>query len=119
MKVQVKVWLADDEGAGFLGHGRWELLCEVERRQSLQKAAQGLGISYRKAWGDVRAVEKHVGFAMLERRRGGRGGGSSALTAQAKRLLKAYARMEEVAAAAAQRQWQRFRAGGQRNTPQP
>ena len=51
-------------------------------------------MSYRKAWGDVRAIEGHLGFAVLDRQRGGRGGGESKLTQQGEKLLDAYSKIK-------------------------
>jgi len=90
MELKVKIWLSDDRGEGFLGEGRYRLLHAVSRCNSLQKAARQLGISYRKAWGDIQAVEKHLGFKMLIRRRGGTGGGNSILTEPAEKLLEIF-----------------------------
>ena len=93
MELRFKIWLANDAetgGGGFLGEGRYRLLREIDRRGCLRKAAEHLGISYRKAWGDIRAVEKHLGFELVRRRRGGSSGGSSSLTEPAKQLLQAY-----------------------------
>jgi len=90
MELKVKVWLADDKGKGILGTGRYRLLREVGRCGSLREAAENLGMSYRKAWGDIRTAERLLGFALLERRRGGRGGGACSLTEKAKKLLSAY-----------------------------
>lgn len=93
MELKCKIWLAEDPragGTGFLGEGRFRLLKAIDRAGSLRKAAEQLGISYRKAWGDIRSAESHLGFPLLERHRGGRSGGASALTEQAKQLLQAY-----------------------------
>ena len=93
MKLRFKIWLAEDTetgGGGFLGEGRFQLLNALDRAGGLRKAAEQLGISYRKAWGDIRAAEAHLGFALVHRRRGGSKGGSSSLTERAKQLLQAY-----------------------------
>ena len=91
MEIKVKIMLADDDGQGFLGGGRYRLLREIAGEGSLQKAAQKLGLSYRKAWGDIRAIEEHLGFAVVDRHRGGSGGGgTSKLTGKAEKLLEIY-----------------------------
>ena len=98
MELRFKIWLANDAesgGSGFLGEGRYQLLREINRRGSLRKASEYLGISYRKAWGDIRAAETHLGFELVRRRRGGSSGGSSSLTEQAKQLLQAYGDVKE------------------------
>jgi len=94
MELQIKMLLADDEGHGFFGHGRWRLLVEVGKCGSLQEAAENLGMSYRKAWGDIKAVEERLGFAVLQRQRGGKGGGASRLTERGEKLLDVYAKIQ-------------------------
>ena len=93
MELKVKIWLAGADSKGFLGGGRFRLLQEVHRQGSLRKAAETLGISYRKAWGDVRAIERELGFELLHRRRGGCGGGASELTEKGQKLLDAFGRI--------------------------
>ena len=52
-----RLWLsAEDESSPF-GQGRWQLLQAIEREGSLRAAAEDLEISYRKAWGDLKAAE--------------------------------------------------------------
>ena len=87
-----KLWLSDDETGGGFGDGKWRLLQAVEREGSLRAATSALGISYRKGWGDLRAAEQCLGIRLLEKHRGGRNGGSTALTADGKRFLEAYRR---------------------------
>ena len=94
MQLKVKIWLGDEKEHGFLGEGRYRLLREIGRVGSLAQAAQKMGISYRKAWGDVRAVERWLGFELIERHRGGSGGGASTLNERGKKLLEAYGRVQ-------------------------
>lgn len=75
----LKLWVSLD-GKGVFGKGKWLLLDAVKREGSLQAAARTLGISYRKAWGDLRETEKELGIPLLKHHRGGPEGGSSALT---------------------------------------
>ncbi len=95
MELKAKIWLADDQGNGIMGDGRYLLLREIRESRSLRKAAQNLGISYRKAWGDIRQAEQRLGFPLLKRQRGGSGGGTSALTGQAVELLDAYTKTRD------------------------
>jgi molybdate transport system regulatory protein len=93
MELRFKIWLAEESdagGGGILGEGRFQLLFAIDRAGSLRKAAEQLGISYRKAWGDIRAAETHLGFELVNRQRGGNAGGSSVLTERARQLLQAF-----------------------------
>ena len=97
MELRFKIWLAEDTeagGDGFLGEGRFQLLFAIDRAGSLRKAAEQLGISYRKAWGDIRAAEAHLGFELVNRHRGGNSGGSSVLTERARQLLQAFEKVK-------------------------
>lgn len=89
----VKLWLSL-AGEGVFGHGKWQLLDAIYQKGSLSAAAESLGISYRKAWGDLRKAESLLGIRFLERRRGGSDGGTSALTPDGKQWWKEYARFQ-------------------------
>ena len=90
MQVKFSVYFCSDEGERFFGAGPCELLLEVERLGSLRAAAQHLGMAYTKAFSMVKRAEKEFGFAMTQRTIGGRGGGGSTITPQAKELLMRY-----------------------------
>ena len=108
MPLNIKIWLSDEKEHGFLGEGRFRLLREVRQTGSLARAAQQLSISYRKAWGDIRAAEKGLGFELLTRHRGGRAGGSSSLNDRALRLLAAYSKIQTALNRQARRQYRQI-----------
>ena len=60
MKAACKIWL-DQDGKAF-GDGPYELLKRVEKTDSLHQAANQMGMSYSKAWGLIRVLEKGSGF---------------------------------------------------------
>jgi molybdate transport system regulatory protein len=105
----LKLWLSRYT-EGIFGPGKCQLLKAIDREGSLKAAADSLGISYRKAWGELRKAEQGLGIAFLERRRGGTGGGEMCLNAQAKKWIVEYQRFEtevETAVAEAFARWQR------------
>ncbi|MGQ3685690.1 MAG: winged helix-turn-helix domain-containing protein [Candidatus Loosdrechtia sp.] len=89
MKVKFKVWLEENDGVAF-AEGRKMLLEAVDRLGSLNAAAKELGMSYRAAWGKVKATEKALGVKLLEVTTGGKGGGGAILTKEAKKLISDY-----------------------------
>lgn len=92
LKAHYKLWLSLKNGEGILGDGKWRLLKAIEEFGSISKAAINLGISYRKAWGDLKKVEELLGIPVIEKHRGGQSGGSSMITARGMNLIKAYSR---------------------------
>lgn len=72
------------------GPGPMQLLELVGRTGSLHKAAAVMGMAYSKAWKMLGELEHQWGFAMLERRPGGTGGGGSSLTPRGWELLARY-----------------------------
>lgn len=92
MKAGYKVWL-DNNGKAF-GDGPCELLRRVEQTQSLNQAAAQMGMSYSKAWRLIRTMEERLGFVLLERKTGGRCGGGSRVTPEAKGLMKDYGKFQ-------------------------
>jgi molybdate transport system regulatory protein len=88
MKVAYKVWL-DHRGKAF-GDGPHELLKRVDRTKSLHRAANQMGMAYSNAWRLILTIEKRLGFALIERKVGGRSGGGSRVTPRGKELMKQY-----------------------------
>jgi len=86
IKIRTKVWL-EKEGRPVLGAGKLNLLRAVEKEGSISKAAKRVGMSFRRAWGSLDSAEKNIGVKLLERKKGGAGGGSSTLTQQARDLI--------------------------------
>jgi len=91
---EFKLWLSGPGARSVFGTGKWQLLDAIRRLGSLQAAAASVGISYRKAWGDLRAAEKALGIQLLERRRGGSSGGETCLTETGLVWLREFQRMQ-------------------------
>ena len=81
---------------GFYGPGVHRLLQLTEKFGSLSRACQHMGMSYTKGRKLISTMEEQLGVTVLETQQGGRAGGYSHLTEDAKRLMRCYtAFMEE------------------------
>jgi len=89
LQVRSKIWL-EINGEPVFGQGREELLRLIQRGRSINAAAKAMGIPYRKAWTYIDAMEKRLGFPLVNRQKGGAGGGESSLTPQAVTLLEKF-----------------------------
>lgn len=86
MDLKVKWWLEKDGGL-VLGKGRCMLLEAIDQLGSLREAARVCGISYRAAWGKLRASEERLGEALAESQPGKRG---MKITPRARQLLEIF-----------------------------
>ena len=94
IEVRSKVWV-EVGGRPVLGPGRQELLRAVEEQGSISKAARLLNLAYRKAWGQIKAMEDRLGLPLVQKQTGGQGGGGARLTPEAKDLLSKYGRLAQ------------------------
>jgi molybdate transport system regulatory protein len=89
VEPHVKLWLEED-GRLVLSDYRARLLRLVRDSGSLAQAAAAMGLSYRRAWGKVRELERNLGVPLVQSDVGGTGGGRSRLTGEAAALLRQY-----------------------------
>jgi molybdate transport system regulatory protein len=90
VRIRYKVWMESANGNDVLDDQCWHLLQKIGQFHSLTRASTELGISYRKAWGDLRKAEKLLGFPLVEKYRGGAKGGITVLSEEGKRFVSAY-----------------------------
>ena len=83
------LWI-DKENQGFFGKGRIELLKKIDELGSLAKAAKAMGMSYKAAWDAMKEMETLSPAPLVERTTGGKGGGGSELTHEAKTYIRIY-----------------------------
>ncbi len=93
LDIRSKIWIEVD-GEPVFGRGRRFLLEAIDAHGSINRAAQEVDISFRKAWGYIKAMEDRMGVKLIERRTGGKNGGGAMLTDEARDLLKKYEKLE-------------------------
>jgi molybdate transport system regulatory protein len=94
VKIKSKFWIEVD-GKPVFGRGRRCLLEAIDKHGSINQAAKDMNISYRKAWGYLKATEERLGMILVERQIGGKDGGGAILTKNARTILKKYRDMEK------------------------
>ncbi len=93
LEIRSKVWIEVD-GEPVFGRGRRFLLEAIETHGSINRAAEDVGISYRKAWSHIKAMEERLGVQLVERKTGGRNGGGANITGEARAFLNKFEQME-------------------------
>jgi molybdate transport system regulatory protein len=92
--VKTKVWLDLGGGVAFC-HGKADLLLAIEELGSINRAAQKVNMSYKRAWKYIRDLERCLGAKILVTTVGGVNGGGSRLTEVARNLLREYEETKE------------------------
>ncbi len=88
-----------------LGPGKVDLLEAIERTGSISAGARALGLSYRRAWDLVDTMNQCFKQSLVERVKGGKGGGGAQLTAAGRGMLHLYRTMESKALKAIGPEW--------------
>ena len=78
----------------YIGPGRADLLDGIAATGSIAEAAKGMGMSYKRAWSLVQALNDGYGAPLVETQRGGKEQGAT-LTAEGRSVLDAYRRMQQ------------------------
>ncbi len=91
LKPKVKLWLHSEQAETSFGDGKWKLLEAIDKTSSLKAACLELGISYRKAWDNLKKAEKCLDCNLVSKSRGGQQRGQSQLTEKGKTWVRAYA----------------------------
>jgi molybdate transport system regulatory protein len=93
-KPSCKVWI-EYKGTPVLGKGGAEILKAIAKEQSISKASETLGMSYRYVWNYLQKIQKVVEAPIMETYKGGKaGGGGAKLTALGQSLIEEYQRVE-------------------------
>ena len=93
LEIRSKVWIEVD-GDPVFGKGRRLLLEAIDAHGSINRAAKEVGLSFRKAWGHIKAMEDRLGIPLVERTVGGKNGGGAVITGEARQFLEKFALLE-------------------------
>ena len=98
----VQLSLRIDLPQGRIGPGKIALLEAIDREGSISAAGRALGMSYKRAWDLVDALNRLLGASVVEATTGGYRGGGAALPATGRCLVADYRAIERAAHRAAE-----------------
>ena len=90
--THLRVTFTDDF---YVGPGRADLLEGIAETGSIAAAGKRMGMSYKRAWSLVQALNDGFGRPLVETSRGGSAQGGAALTADGTFVLERYRAMQE------------------------
>lgn len=85
------------DGVRIMGPGRAALLAAIMEAGSISAAGRRLGMSYKRAWQLVEAMNAAFSTPLVQATKGGARGGGAELTAQGHAVLDAWRRLEAAA----------------------
>lgn len=86
-------------GDPAMGPGKAELISRIEANGSISAAARAMGMSYRRAWLLVEAINASFNEPVVLTAIGGKRGGGASVTAYGRQLVAQFHAMEEKASA--------------------
>ena len=94
--------------AAAMGPGKAELIERIDATGSISAAARAMGMSYRRAWQLVEALNADFRDTVVEKAVGGRAGGGARVTPFGRALAASYRLMEGKASSAIAAHVRRF-----------
>ena len=91
MEIKYKVWI-ERKGKVIFGKGRDDILKAIDEYRSLNAAAKKLEMSYRAAWGRLKASEQRMGMKLVETNIKEK---SMQLTQQARAMIERFEKLEK------------------------
>ncbi|WP_201984018.1 winged helix-turn-helix domain-containing protein [Hymenobacter rubidus] len=88
-RLNGRLWLETEDGR-FLGIGRLELLEQIAALGSISKAAQAMGMSYKRAWDLVSSMNAQAASPLVATQTGGSKGGGAAVTEAGQEAVVAF-----------------------------
>jgi molybdate transport system regulatory protein len=89
MEPRLKLWVEKD-GVLVFSDYRGMLLDHIAKTGSIRGGAERMGLSYRRAWGKIKEIERNLGVRLVESEVGGPSGGQTRLTPDGEELLARY-----------------------------
>ncbi|NAZ35673.1 winged helix-turn-helix domain-containing protein [Rubellimicrobium sp. CFH 75288] len=96
-RLHIRIVFGDER---MIGPGKAELLERVDRSGSIAAAGREMGMSYKRAWQLIGTMNSMFRDPVVDRTRGGPGGGGAVLTETGRRVLALYRAFEADAARA-------------------
>ena len=111
--VRTKTWIENDKQQLVFGKGKTEILELIEQEGSIAKAAEKMGLNYKKAWTHIKILQNLIEDELVIPQKGGGGRGGTELTGRAHDLVHKYRQLQlDIEAYANQRFQQLFLSEG-------
>ncbi|QKG30091.1 winged helix-turn-helix domain-containing protein [Campylobacter sp. RM16187] len=94
MVVKTKTWIENAEGELIFGKGKTEVLEVIAQVGSISKAAEILGMNYKKCWNHLQILQKNMKEDLVNTKQGGGDNAGTTLNERAYELINAYKQLQ-------------------------
>ncbi|WP_169764063.1 winged helix-turn-helix domain-containing protein [Campylobacter mucosalis] len=94
MIVKTKTWIENSEGELLFGKGKTEVLEVIAEAGSIVKAAEILGMNYKKCWTHLQILSKNLDEELVVTQKGGGENAGTTLNPRAYELINAYKQLQ-------------------------
>lgn len=92
--VRTKTWIENQKHELLFGMGKTEILEQIERHGSIARAAEALGMSYKKAWSHIKILQRNLDDILVETRPGRGEESGTKLTPKAQEYIQNYRQLQ-------------------------
>ncbi len=93
--VKTKTWMENQRKELLFGKGKTEVLLEIDKTGSIAKAAENLGMNYKKAWSHIKLLQKNLDDILVETKKGGGDDAGTKLTPKAMEYISKYKQLQK------------------------
>jgi molybdate transport system regulatory protein len=93
--IKTKIWIENDHKDLLFGKGKTEILEQIEQEGSIAKAAEKMGLNYKKAWTHVKILQNNIEDELVVPQKGRGSGSGTTLTPKAKELIENYRKLQK------------------------
>lgn len=94
LSIRTKTWIENDQHELLFGKGKTEILLHIDEAGSIAKAAEKMGMNYKKAWTHIKILQKNIDDELVVPKKGGGGRGGTVLTSKAREMIDAYQQLQ-------------------------
>lgn len=90
MQIKTKIWIENTKGELLFGKGKTEVLELVDETGSISKAAEKIGMNYKKAWTHLQILQKNISKDFVQTKQGGGENAGTTLAPEAYEMIQKY-----------------------------
>ena len=95
LHIRTKTWIENEHQELLFGKGKTEILELIAQEGSIAKAAEKMGMNYKKAWSHIKILRQNIADDLVVPQKGGGGTGGTALTPKATEMINKYRQLQQ------------------------